>query len=372
MSAATRSRRAPATAALLLSLLLGGRASAESVRVSDLVDVGGVRSNPLRGTGLVVGLNGTGDQSKATRQAYANVLNRALLRVDPRDLNTKNVALVEVMATLPPFARGGSRIDALVSSTGDATSLQGGTLMFTELYGADGEVYAVAQGALVVGGYIAAGQAASVQKNHPTVGRIPNGALVEREVAMRPLSPSNTVDLTLRSPGFVTARRLADAINGRFAASAATIDGGTVRVRLPAGVPPAESTGFIAEILSLSIEPEEIARVVVNARTGTVVAGGNVVIRPVAITHGNLSFSITEAPEVSQPAPLSDGTTVVVPRTDVSTHEEQKALVVVPGGASVKEVAEVLNSLGVTPRDLIEILSALKEAGALHAELVSL
>jgi flagellar P-ring protein FlgI len=352
------------------ALSIASTAAAGTVRVSELADVYNVRSNQLVGRGVVVGLNQTGDQSKATRQLLANYAARFGNNVDPRDLNPKNSASVTVTATLPPYARSGSKIDVVVSAELDATSLFGGTLIRTELYGADGEVYALASGPLSVGGFIASGQAASVQKNHPTVGRIPNGADVEREVPMRPVSPSGTVDLLLRQASFGTAYRIADAVNAKFVGTAAAVDGATVRVRLPDAYKADRAAEFIEQLMTLSVEPEDIARVVINDRTGTVVAGEHVVIQTVMITHGNLNFTVSESPEVSQPAPFSDGKTTVVPRTEVNATEEQKALVIVPGGVTVKEVAEALNALGVAPRDLSQIFQALKEAGALHAELV--
>ncbi|MBI1849935.1 MAG: flagellar basal body P-ring protein FlgI [Planctomycetes bacterium] len=357
--------------AWLLALAIASHATAGSVRVSELVDVHNVRSNQLTGIGVVVGLNQSGDQSKVTRQILASYYSHlGGISVDARDLNPKNSALVSVSATLPPYARNGSEIDVLVSAEMDATSLFGGELLVTELKGQDNEVYAIARGPVSVGGFITAGQAASVQKNHPTVGRIPNGATVEREVPMRPVSASGTVDLVLRHAGFANAFRVADAVNTKFRGTAAAIDGGTIRIRVPDEFAKERSTDFIQQLLGLSVEPEEVARVVINDRTGTVVAGEHVVIDTVIITHGNLSFTVSESPIVSQPAPLSDGKTEVVPRTEVTANEEQKALVVVPGGVTVKEVAEALNALGVSPRDLSQIFQALKVAGALHAELV--
>lgn len=357
---------------LALSLASGGPAMAQ-VRVKDVARVHGVRDNDVYGYGLIVGLNGTGDRSTAspfTPQTIANMLQRLGIAVPPLALNGKNVAAVMVTAKLPPFVKTGTTLDVLVSSLGDASTLQGGTLLLTPLQGPDGRTYALAQGPVSVGGLVASGGTGdSVQKNHPTVGRIPGGALVEREVPAA-LDPAG-FSLTLLQGDFTTAVRLAEAVNGAGMGSLAhAVNPTTVTV----AVPPAEQyrlVEFISRIEALTLKVDAPARVVINERTGTVVLGSQLRIATVAIAHGNLIVQIKNETQVSQPgafAPIGSQT-VVVPKSDVGVKEEKSQLALVREGASIGDVVQGLNSLGVTPRDLISILQAIRQAGALMAEL---
>jgi flagellar P-ring protein precursor FlgI len=358
--------------------LLGAVPCAAQVRVKDVARVQGVRENSLYGYGLVIGLNGTGDRSRSnpfTPQAIVSMLQRLGISVPVDRLDGKNVAAVIVTAKLPPFARAGLALDVTVSSLGDATTLQGGTLLLTPLQGPDGRVYALAQGPLSVGGFAASGAGGdSVQKNHPTVGRVPGGAVVEREVPMA-LDPGGLV-FSLMQPDFTTAVRLARAINeaagqgGEARDLARAIDASTVLVQ----VPPAEQPRFIefiARIESGRLTVDTPARVVINERTGTVIMGSQLRISTVAVSHGSLSISISEEKQVSQPPPLAPrgAQTVVVPRSEVTVREEKSQLALVPEGASIGDVVQALNALGVTPRDLIAIVQAIRQAGALMAEL---
>jgi flagellar P-ring protein precursor FlgI len=341
--------------------------------VKDVVRVQGVRENSLYGYGLVIGLNGTGDRSTGnpfTPQAIANMLQRLGITVPPIALSGKNAAAVMVTAKLPPFVKTGSALDVTISSLGDASTLQGGTLLLTPLQGPDGRVYALAQGPVSVGGVVASGAGGdTVQKNHPTVARIPAGAVVEREVPTA-LDP-HAVVLVLQQPDFTTAVRLAETVN------AAGL-GGAARAQDPSSVvvavPPAEQgrlMEFIARIESLPIRVDMAARVVINERTGTVVLGSHLRIATVAIAHGNLTIQVKEDKQVSQPLPFapSGAETVVVPKSEVTIKEEKGRLALVPEGASIGDVVQGLNALGVTPRDLISILQAMRQAGALMADL---
>jgi flagellar P-ring protein precursor FlgI len=309
-----------------------------------------------------------------TKQLLANLLATRSINVDARSIQAKNVAAVTVTATLPPFAREGTKIDVVVSSMFDASSLVGGELLQTPLEAVDGEIYAAAQGQVLVGGFQVGGQAASVQKNHPTVGRVAAGALIERELETTPLSDTGQVVLSLRSPSFATSQRLADAINERFAGAATALDNRSVRLKLSKEhAERKDFVGYLSAVNALLVEPDAPARVVINERTGTIVAGEFVRIGRVAISRGNLTFTITESPQVSQPQPFSDnGRTEVVPRTEVSAQESGTGLVVLEEGVSVAKVAEALNALGLSPRDLIDIFQSLAVAGALHAEIVTL
>jgi len=363
-------RAGSVTLCLLLAGLLAVPASA--VRLKDLAFVKGVRSNQLTGYGLVVGLNTTGDkdQTEFTRASLASVLARMGVGVDPAAIKVKDVAAVMVTSSLPPFAGAGSRIDVLVSATGDASSLEGGTLLMTPLYGADGKIYAIAQGPISVGGFSAGGSAgSSVQKNHPTVGRLVGGGSVERELPFS-IEGQHAFDLVLRDEDFTTAKRMADKINEHFGPKVAWApDPGTIRIQVPDkqrdGV-----VSFLAEVESLEVEPDQVARVVLNERTGTVVMGNNVRISTVAVAHGSLSVTITANNQVSQPAPFSrGGRTTEVTNQDVSAVEEEAHLTVVKGAVTIDELVRGLNAMGVTPRDLISILQAIKASGALSAEL---
>jgi flagellar P-ring protein precursor FlgI len=366
-----KDRAIAAAAAFFCLLLFGFTSRADAARVKDLAEIVGVRENQLSGIGLLAGLNGSGDTAPYLSQAISNLLKRRGINVGADQARAKNAALVLVTATLPPFARAGTKIDVTVSSIGDARSLLGGTLLLTPLEGPDGKVYAVAQGAVLVGGFSFGGAAASTQKNHPTVGRIPNGALIEREVPMAPLGEENRLLVCLREPEFATAERLAHAIREALPVSAVAEDGAAVRVSVPEDiVARGLLVSLIARIGELEIEPDTKARVVINERTGTIVAGERVRISRVAISHGNLTITVREAPEVSQPAPLSNGETTVVPRTRLRVEEQPGALYVLDAGVTVADLAQALNALGVSGRDLVAIFQALKAAGALKAELV--
>ena len=349
-------------------------APAGAARLKDLAEIQGVRPNQLSGYGLVVGLNGTGDSQQAifTPQSVLSMLKRRgiVLNVNPRQLQVKNVAAVMVTASLPPFARQGNRIDVQVSSLGDAKTLQGGTLLMAPLFGADGEVYAVGQGALSLGGGFSAKAAgASAVKNHPTVGIVPDGALVERELPVE-LGADGQILVALHRPDFTTAQRLADGINdtlGRHAAH--LVDAGTVAVGMR-GNGPDEAVGLATRIEQVEVTPDLPARVVMNERTGTVIMGADVRIHPVAIAHGSLQVTVKTDFGVSQPAPFSAGQTVVVPDSTLKVDEGQKAnLAVLRTGVNLGELVAGLNALGVTPQDLIAILQAIKTAGALDADL---
>ncbi|NOG72922.1 flagellar basal body P-ring protein FlgI [Roseicella sp. DB1501] len=355
----------------LLLLLPAAPAAAQPVRIKDIADVEGVRDNQLVGYGLVVGLAGTGDRLRTaifTRQTLIGMLER--LGVNTRDneakLETKNVAAVMVTANLPAFARPGSRIDIAVSALGDATNLQGGTLLVTPLLGADGEVYAVAQGAVATGAVAARGAAASVQRGVPTSARIASGAIVEREIPYA-LAGRNSLRLALRNPDLTTARRIAAAINRATGGSlAAATDPRTVALNLAGRDPLA----MLGEIEQLRVEPDQVARVVIEEASGTIVMGANVRVSTVAVAQGNLTIRITETPQVSQPAPLSNGQTAVVPRTTIEVDDQAERRVgTLGGGVTLQELVRGLNALGVGPRDLISILQAVKAAGALQAEM---
>ncbi|WP_425545072.1 flagellar basal body P-ring protein FlgI [Caenispirillum bisanense] len=346
-------------------------AAAQASRIKDIADFEGVRNNLLVGYGLVVGLDGSGDDIKKmpfTRESLISMLERLGVNTRGAELEPKNVAAVMVTAELPPFARQGSRIDVTISALGDAKSLLGGTLLVTPLMGADGEVYAVSQGQVQVGGFKAQGQAATVTKGVPTAGRIPNGALVEREIPFD-LRSLDQVKVALRNPDFTTARRIAQAINAYLGTPAAQpTDPATVQVVVPRGM---EVIGLLTDIEQLRVEPDQLARVVIDENTGTIVIGDNVRVSRVAIAQGNLTIRVTETPQVSQPAPFSEGgQTVVVPRTDIQVDEDSDSkLSVLDGGVSLQELVNGLNALGIGPRDMISILQAIKAAGALQAEI---
>lgn len=345
-------------------------ATANSIRIKDLVEFDGVRGNDLVGYGLVVGLNGTGDglrNAPFTEEIMSNILERLGVNVTGEQLRPKNVAAVFVTAALPPFARAGGRIDVTVSAIGDAKSLLGGTLIMTPLNAADGEIYAVAQGTIIAGGASAEGDAGAVVKGVPTAGVIPSGARVEREVEFE-FASLNTLRMALREPDFTTASRIERAINQNFGRRVALmLDAATVRLDIgrTGQVSAAHALGRIENI---TVEPERKARVVVDQRSGTIVLGEDVRISRVAVSQGNLTLRIQETPIAVQPNPFADGRTVVVPRTEAEIEEEGIGLAEVPGGTSLSEVIAGLNALGVDPRDMIDILKSIKAAGALHAE----
>lgn len=356
---------------LLFCLLLPLSAHAGAIRLKDLVEFDGVRGNDLIGYGLVVGLNGTGDglrNSPFTEEIMLNILERLGVNVTGEQMRPQNVAAVIVTANLPPFARVGSQIDVTVSAIGDSDSLLGGTLIMTPLNAADGQIYAVSQGTILAGGTVAEGEAASVTQGVPTSGIIPSGARVEREIEFD-LSSLTTMRLALREPDFTTAGRIEQAINGEFRrAVAVMLDSGTVELDISAtrSVSTAHAIGRIENIL---VEPQLKARVVVDQRSGTIVMGDDVRLSRVAVSQGNLTLRIEETPLVVQPNPFANGRTVVVPRTGASIEEgDGVSLAEVQESTSLSEVVAGLNALGVSPRDMIDILKSLKAAGALHAE----
>ena len=342
-------------------------------RVKDMASVAGVRSNQLVGYGLVVGLDGTGDNTNNTRytsQSIRNMLKQLGVQLPPGTRSRpKKVAAVMVSATLPPFAKQGQTIDVTVSSLGNAESLRGGTLLMTPLKGADGQVYALAQGSLIVGGFGAQGADGSkITVNIPSAGRVPNGATVERTVES-PFAKGDNVVLNLHRPDFTTAKRLADAVNNRMGPGvAAPVDGSSVKVRAPRDA--GSRVGFVAELENITLEPGDApARVVVNARTGTVVIGERVVVKPAAVSHGNLVVTITETPVISQPGAFSRGRTVVAPTSDIDISQPSRMFLIEPG-ITLEEIVRAVNQVGAAPGDLVAILEALREAGALRAELV--
>ena len=353
--------------------LLAPSAFAAGARIKDLVGIAGVRDNQLVGYGLVVGLAGEGDKNPVyTVQTIANFLQRHGITVPAATLSAKNVAVVIVTAEIPAFKKAGTKLDVTVSSMGDAKTLQGGVLVQTPLLGADGEVYAVAQGPLVIGGVFSGADGAggaTVQKNHPTVGQITDGALVEKEIPATIIN-DNHVELLLREPDFTSAARMAAALNEKFPASSQALDSTTVRVAMPrdfAGSP----VDFVSQIESIEVESDIPARIIINERTGTIVATSRIRIAACAVSHGNLTISITSSLDVSQPSPFSQsGTTQVTPSTDTSVKEEKRAMAVLPDLPTVEKVAAALNALGVTPRDMMSMFQAMKQAGALQAELI--
>jgi flagellar P-ring protein precursor FlgI len=353
-------------------LLAAGPAAAE--RVKDLARVNGVRSNPLIGYGLVVGLNGTGDQTSQapfTVQSLKTMLSELGVTVPPNvNPQLKNVAAVAIHAELPAFAKPGQTIDITVSSIGNAGSLRGGSLLMTPLKGADGEVYAIAQGNLVVGGFGASGNDGSrISVNVPSAGRIPNGAIVERGVPDGMAANGEELVLDLHRADFTTVQRLVETINRSYGPETArAVDGGSVAVRAPFDV--SARVGFMAQIENLELNPGDApAKVVVNARTGTIVIGAGVRVMPAAVAHGSLTVSISERVQVSQPDPFSSGETVVAPESNIQVEQKESRMFVLQGGTSLEEIVRAVNDVGAAPGDLIAILEALKQAGALRAEL---
>ena len=357
----------------IVLILCHSFAAASPIRIKDLVEFDGVRSNDLVGYGLVVGLNGTGDglrNSPFTEEIMSNILERLGVNVTGEQFRPNNVAAVLVTASLPPFARTGSPIDVTISAIGDADSLLGGTLIMTPLNAADGDIYAVAQGTIIAGGVSAEGDGGGVVQGVPTSGVIPSGATVEREVAFE-FSDLEVIRLALRTPDFTTASRIESAINQAYGRGVAVmLDAGTVRLDIAAtrAASPAHAMVRVENIL---VEPERRARVVVDQRSGTIVMGEDVRISRVAVSQGNLTLRIQEAPLVVQPNPFSAGQTVVVPNTIAAINEEPgTGLAEIREGTSLSEVVAGLNALGVSPRDMIDILKSIKAAGALHAEFV--
>jgi flagellar P-ring protein precursor FlgI len=363
------------TLALALVTVAAAPAATSEVpsRLKDIAVLRGVPVEPLVGYGLVVGLNKTGDrrQTMFSTQSLANMLERFGVAIDPEQVKVENIAAVLVTAELNPYAQLGARIDVTASSIGDARSLQGGTLLPTPLRRTDGSIVALAQGPLSIGGFGASGAGASVSVNHLTAGRVPNGGLVQvsRQTALPPLE---RIAFALRDPDFSSARRVADAINRELGAEDAIVeDAGTVSVAVPPYARTAISS-FVARLEPLPVLLDQVARVVINERTGTVVLGGDVRIGPAAVAHGNLSVRIATELQTSQPAPFSQGQTTVVPRTELDVEEREAKLVELDTGTTLGDIVKALNALGVSPRDVIAIMQALKAAGALRAEIVIL
>jgi len=338
-------------------------------RIKDLSYINGVRTNQLVGYGLVVGLNGTGDKSNTifTNQSLANMLEKMGIRIDPTKTKVNNIAAVTVTADLPPFGKVGNKIDATVSSIGDAKSLGGGILLLTPLKGADGEVYAIAQGPIVVGGFLATGTGATVQKNHPTVGRIANGVTIEREISYADMK-TDSITVSLKTPNYTTARRVVDRINQSFAGAAYAKDSGTIAVKTPDELKK-DVVRFVSIIENLDVKPDNTAKIVVDEKTGTVVMGDNVLISTVAVSHGNITVQVKEDTNVSQPMPLARGRTVTTPDTQIKVEEDKGRWVIIPEGITIKELVSAMNATGVPTRDIITILQTIKAAGALYAEL---
>jgi flagellar P-ring protein precursor FlgI len=343
---------------------------AHAVRIKDMASIKGIRTNQLVGYGLIVGLDGTGDKAGATFtiQSMANMLERMGIQVNKSQLKVKNVAAVMVTASMPPFARIGSKIDVVASSIGDAKSLGGGTLLLTPLRGVDGNVYALAQGAIALGGVGAGGAGGGTTKNHLQVARIANGATVEREIPVR-LDGKTTLTLSLYNPDFTTVQRISKVIDDTMGAKIThIIDSGAISLNIPETFQN-QVPQFIARIETLAVDPDTPAKIIVNEKTGTVVIGENVKISTVAVAHGNLTVSVRAGQEVSQPGPFAEGETVATPQTDVNIEEEANKVIVVPENATIGDLVRALNAIGVTPRDLISIFHSIKAAGALQADL---
>lgn len=353
--------------------LLGGPAGAATTRIKDIVDIEGVRDNALIGYGLVVGLNGTGDKlnnSPFTEQSLIAMLERLGVNVRGQNLNTGNVAAVMVTATMPPFQTQGSRLDITVSTLGDAKNLQGGTLLVTPLMGADGEVYAVAQGPVAISGFSASGQGQTVTQNTPTRGRIADGAIVEREIKFN-LNELPSIRLALKNPDFTTARRIARAVNGFTSSQIAMATNDATVILNKSSTYPGTLVDLITDIEQLPVEPDQVAKVVIDENSGTIVMGSDVRVSTVAIAQGNLTIKVNETPQVSQPNPFAEkGETVVVPRTDIEVNQDGDAkMAILEGGVTLQDLVTGLNKLGVGPRDIITILQAIKASGALQAEI---
>ena len=361
------------TVLIAVSLIGGLQPAAANSRIKDIASFEGVRDNILVGYGLVVGLNGTGDdltKSIFTRESLVGMLERLGVNARDNGLEVDNIAAVMVTATLPPYARQGTRIDVNISTIGDASNLLGGTLLVTPLIAADGEVYAVAQGPVAASGFSAQGAASSVTRGVPTAGRISNGGIVEREINFQ-MTEMESVKISLRNPDFTTSRRVAQAINAFLGQPIAQpLDPATVRMALPQQYAN-NAVGLITDIEQLRVSPDYIAKVVIDEKSGVIVMGENVRISTVAIAQGNLTIRITETPQVSQPNPFSQGgETVVVPRTQIEIDEdEERRLTVLPSGVTLQELVDGLNALGVGPRDMIAILQAIKASGALQADI---
>lgn len=354
---------------MIMSSAYSGAVHAE--RIKDIASIEGVRSNQLVGYGLVVGLDKSGDKTAFTGQSLRSMLTRLGITLPPGlDPKSKNIAAVSVQAELPPFSKPGQMIDVTVSSLGDAKSLRGGTLLMSPLKGADGQVYAMAQGSLVVSGLSASGQdGSSVTVNNPNVGRIPNGATVER-VVNTSFAGEDALIFNLHAPDFTTANRMAESINRVLGANTAkAMDATSVRVTAP--LDPSQKVTFASVVENMMVIPDDApARVIVNSRTGTVVINGKVRVQPAAVSHGSMTVTITEAPQVSQPGAFSNGQTVVTPKSNVKVNEDKNHMFVFNPGVSLDEIVKAVNNVGAAPSDLVAILEALKSSGSLHAELI--
>jgi flagellar P-ring protein precursor FlgI len=368
MTTISKLARVALAAAWVITSILPTQAAS---RIKDLANVEGVRQNQLIGYGLVVGLNGTGDtinNSPFTKQSLTAMLERLGVNIRGQTLRTGNVAAVMVTSNLPAFSTQGTHIDVTVSALGDAKSLQGGTLLVTPLLGADGNVYAVAQGSLTIGGFEAQGDSAKITRGVPTVGRIANGGIIEREIEFA-LNRLNQVRLALRNPDFTTAKRIASAINDYIGTpTAEPLDPSTVQLSVPkqyAG----NVVALLTEVEQLQIEPDLAAKIIIDERSGIIVMGRDVRVSMVAVAQGNLTVTISEAAQVSQPAPFSRGRTTTVPRTRVGVQEDGRKLALVNEGVSLQQLVDGLNALGIGPRDLITILQAIKASGAIQADI---
>jgi len=348
--------------------------SSPSVRIKDIARIQGIYDQPICGYGLVVGLNGTGDSSGAmfTVQSVINMMKRFGIDVPQNRISIKNVAAVIVTAELPFFSKVGGRIDVLVSSIGDAKSISGGTLLVTPLALPNGKLCVLAQGAISVGGFSAntGTDENSVQKNHPTVGRVPNGGLVQY-VPIANYAEGDSLLIVLNDPDFTTASRAVSSINSAFQGIAKAVDATSISITIPESAKN-DLVSFISQLENFTLVPDSVAEVVIDERTGTIVVGKDVKISPVAISHGNLNIQIKTAEEVFQPPAHSDGETVVIKNEEMNVQEENKEMKIIPGGATIDEVVQALNLLGVSPRDMIIILQVIKKAGALHARLVTI
>ena len=352
---------------LIAIILMANTSSFASVKLKNLVNVDGIRFNQLIGYGLVVGLNGTGDKSQTdfTVHTLVNMLDRMGITVDQKKVKVKNVAAVMVTAKFPPFAKAGTKADVVVSSIGDAKSIEGGTLLMTPLSAPNGEIYAVAQGPISVGGMNVSAGGGGTVKNHPTVGRIPNGAIVEKEIGYK--MDQSSIILSFKQVSLSNIVKAKNIINRIFKNNIAEVDSPTsVKIKVPEGYGYYE---FLDAVLNVEIQPETYAKVIVDERTGTIVMGSDVRISTVAVSHGNLTIKITSTVEVSQPNAFADGKTVTTNQKDVSVEEDDAKLMILPDGVMISDLVKALNSLGVTPRDLIAILQSIKAAGALHGEL---
>jgi flagellar P-ring protein precursor FlgI len=358
----------------LILLILLFQSFSLATRIKDIAYVKGTAGYQVIGYGLVVGLNGTGDTRRAsfTLQSVVSMLKRFGITVTDENLRTRNVAAVMVIATIPPFAKEGSSVDVIVSSIGDATSLHGGSLLMTPLAGAEGTVYAVAQGPVSVGGFgVVTTTGTEYRRNVTTTGRIPNGAIIEKPIPVNFLN-TDKIELILRQPDFTTAKRIADSINSKFNSEIAhAVDASAILVKVPENFQSNDKiVDFISQIESIEVQPDAVAKVVINERTGTIVVGENVTISPVAISHGGIHIEIQAVPVISQPAPFSRGQTVVTQLTTINVYQDTTIVNTIEGVATVQDIARALNALKVLPRDIIAIFQALKEAGALKAELI--